>query len=295
METPEQLQARIESFAELRGIVRTMKALSAVSIRQYEQATRSLADYYTTVELGLQVALREQPVTPRPVRTAGGIGAVVFGSDHGLCGRFNEDIAAFAAERLQAAPPSPAPARLLAVGARVAASLEQDGHAVEADFPVPGAAARVTATVQQILLKIDEWRSQEGVDYVYLFYNRHSEGGSRPTGIQLLPVNLNRFLRLREQGWPGRSLPTYTMDRGVLLAALLKQYFFVSVFRACAESQASEHASRLASMQAAEKNLDERLEEITTAYRRVRQSAITTELLDIVSGFEALGGEEENM
>ncbi|KAA3624930.1 MAG: F0F1 ATP synthase subunit gamma, partial [Proteobacteria bacterium] len=72
-----------------------------------------------------------------------------------------------------------------------------------------------------------------------------------------------------------------------LLTALLRQYFFVSISRACAESQASEHASRLNTMQSAQKNLDERIDEVTMQYRRLRQEAITTELLDVVSGFEA--------
>jgi F-type H+-transporting ATPase subunit gamma len=78
------------------------------------------------------------------------------------------------------------------------------------------------------------------------------------------------------------------LDRKTLLSRLLRQYFFVSTFRACAESQASEHASRLDAMQSAEKNQDERLDEVTTLYRRMRQEAITTELLDVVSGFEAV-------
>jgi len=78
------------------------------------------------------------------------------------------------------------------------------------------------------------------------------------------------------------------LDRKTLLSRLLRQYFFVSTFRACAESQASEHASRLAAMQSAEKNLDERLDEVMTLYRRMRQKAITTELRDGVSGLQAV-------
>lgn len=61
-----------------------------------------------------------------------------------------------------------------------------------------------------------------------------------------------------------------------------------TLFRACAESQASEHASRLAAMQAAQHNLDERLEEVALNFRRARQNVITSELLDVVSGFEAI-------
>ena len=63
---------------------------------------------------------------------------------------------------------------------------------------------------------------------------------------------------------------------------------FVCAFRACAESQASEHGSRLLAMQAAEKNLDRRIDEVTAEHRRARQANITAELLDVVSGYEAL-------
>jgi F-type H+-transporting ATPase subunit gamma len=83
------------------------------------------------------------------------------------------------------------------------------------------------------------------------------------------------------------------MDREELLSRLIRQYFFVSIFRACAESQASEHASRLTSMQSAERNLDERLQEVTMIFRRARQNTITSELLDVVAGFEAIAGQND--
>ncbi len=91
-----------------------------------------------------------------------------------------------------------------------------------------------------------------------------------------------------EEAWPSRCLPTFTMERNRLLASLVHQYLFVSVFRACAESQASEHASRLAAMQSAEHNLEDRLQDVTQEFRRARQTVITAELLDVVGGFEAI-------
>ena len=296
MESLEKLHSQLDSLEDLRGIVKTMKALSAASIRQYERAVASLDDYYRTVERGLYVVLRDihQPPTPRPrAKDSRRLAAIVFGSDHGLCGRFNEEITSFALQRLEAVPAETHNRLILAVGARVAAALEQEGQAIEEDFLVPGSAAQITATVQQILLKVDEWREQAGVHYLYLFYNRHSgRKGYRPTGFELLPINLKRFHRLEEQTWPSRSLPTFTMDREILLQRLLNQYLFVTLFRACAESQASEHASRLAAMQSAQRNLDERLEEVTMVFRRARQNAITSELLDVVAGFEAITAEK---
>ena len=77
------------------------------------------------------------------------------------------------------------------------------------------------------------------------------------------------------------------------LRALIREYLFVSLFRACAESLASENASRLASMQRADKNIDELLEDLNRTFHRLRQSGIDEELFDVVSGFEALSVKEK--
>ena len=291
----EELRHKLDSLGDLQSIVRTMKALSAASVRQYERAQEALTDYYRTVELGLHVVLRRHPDIPEarrrgPARAA----AVVFGSDHGLCGRFNEEIVGYVGERMAATPAGAGPFPVVAVGARVAEQLEESGQPVEGDYLTPSSSERITATVQQLLLKIDEWQNERAIDHVYVFYNRHP-GGARyqPTGIQLLPVDLRRFRRLEEASWPTRIPPTFTMAGEELLSALLRQYFFVTLFRACAESLAAEHNSRLAAMQNAEKNIDERMGEVNGAYRRERQGAITAELLDVVSGFEALTGGED--
>lgn len=300
MESLEHLHRQLDSLDELRTIVKTMKALSAASIRQYEQAVSALSGYSQTVERGLYVVVKDMQSPPAPVPPSRRSphdspqhpprhAAIVFGSDHGLCGRFNEEITQHALAHLDASATAADQRLILAVGARVAASLEQAGQAIEEDFLVPGSAEQITATVQQILLKVEEWREQAGVRYVYLFYNRHT--GSRayqPTVIELLPLDLRRFQQLETGSWPSRSLPTFSMDRERLLSRLLRQYLFVTLFRACAESQASEHASRLAAMQAAQRNLDERLDEVTMTFRRARQNVITAELLDVVSGFEAI-------
>lgn len=293
METRDQLHHRLDSLSDLLAIVKTMKALSAASIRQYEEAASAVAGYFDTVEQGLQVVLSGLPDPALGQRHDGpdsGLAAVVFGSDHGLCGRFNEDIVQYALERLRDIGADAPPRRILAVGARVAAALSHAGPEVHETFLVPGAADQIAATVKRILLQLDGWRSGAGVSEVHLFYNRHS--GSRryePAALALLPVEPARFAYLRDRTWPGRSIPVFTMEREALLSRLVRQYLFVSLFRACAESQASEHQSRLAAMQAAQRNLDERLDEVTMRYRRARQNAITSELLDVVSGFEATG------
>jgi F-type H+-transporting ATPase subunit gamma len=78
------------------------------------------------------------------------------------------------------------------------------------------------------------------------------------------------------------------MEPAQLLSALVRQFLFVTLYRTLAESLAAENASRLAAMQVAERNISERLEELRTAYHQQRQSLITEELMDVISGFEAL-------
>lgn len=290
METLEQLRHQLESMDDLGSIVRTMKALAAVNIRQYEMAERSLNHYYRAVELGLHVVLRELPPPRTPARRAERVGAILFGSDHGMCGRFNEEVVGHAAEWLADAAGGERP-RIIAVGARVAALLEARGLQPERDMFVPGSAARIGATVRQILLALEDWQGGGRAERVYLFHNRSSaEGRYRPTRTRLLPVNLHRLHSLEGEKWPSRSLPTYTMRREMLFARLLRQFFFVTLFRACAESLAAENSARLAAMQSAERNLDERQQELLGQFRRLRQDAITAELLDVVSGYEALQG-----
>jgi F-type H+-transporting ATPase subunit gamma len=287
MKTLEALQRDMDTATDLQSIVRTMKVLAAVSIRQYEKALASLADYNRTVEMGLQAVLRDRrSAAPGRARTPPRTGAIVFGSDHGLCGRYNESIAAFAIEALENAGDR----RILAVGSRIEAALRARGEDVEQLFFVPGSVTGITSTVQSLLLRIDDWR-QAGVERVLLFHNAHEQKTAyRAQRRELLPIDPSRFNSGRDRPWPSRSLPVFTMDSGELLRALIRQHLFIVLFSACAESLAGEHASRLISMQVAEKNIQQRLETLTSTYRQQRQNQITEELLDVVSGFEALGG-----
>jgi F-type H+-transporting ATPase subunit gamma len=83
-------------------------------------------------------------------------------------------------------------------------------------------------------------------------------------------------------------LPEIIGGSGTTLHALIREYLFVSLFRACAESLASENASRLAAMQRADKNIDELLESLNRTFHSLRQSSIDEELFDVISGFESL-------
>ena len=289
MQTLEALGRRIATIEDLRVMVRTMKSLSAVSIRQYESAVAALRDYSRTVELALQALLRDRPALDRtPAPAAGPAAVVVFGSDHGLCGRFNDEVARFAHERLRELDAAGTHRRCLAVGARAEARLTALGEAVDERLFLPGSVSGLAALAQAALVQIDDWGAVEGLGRVLLIYQRRtSEAVAVPHMRQLLPLSPERLRNLAARPWPSRRLPMFTIDAERLLRAAIRQYLFASVYQAAAESLASEHASRLASMQAAERNIEDHLEEQQAEFRRRRQETITEELLDIVAGFEA--------
>ena len=108
-----------------------------------------------------------------------------------------------------------------------------------------------------------------------------------PVGQRLLPLDETWRRGLVQLPWPTRNLPEPMGGGSATLRALIREYVFVSLFRACAESLASENASRRAAMERADRNIDELLEQLRGDFHRLRQSGIDEELFDVISGFEA--------
>ncbi len=295
MEELERLRSKIRNARELQTVVKIMKTISAANIREYGQAVESLVEYNKTMEMALQVLIQNNPealLAIGQVEHKKRLGAVIFGSDQGLAGRFNEQIAAFAASRINKIEHQERAA--LAVGGRVVGLLEQNGQPVEAHFSFFENHLGITQVMTDVLVKIEEWRTKKGIDQIVLFYNRPTSGASfAPQMAQLFPLDTSWLKDLAKQKWPSRSLPTFSMEADQLFSSLVKQYLFFSLYRAFIESLASENASRLMAMQIAEKNIEDHLNELTVRFNRQRQEAISSELLDVVTGFEALTGDEK--
>jgi F-type H+-transporting ATPase subunit gamma len=289
--TTASLRRKLDSAGDLQSVVRTMKALAASSIGQYEQSVLALGEYYRTVELGLGVCFRgtgsAASTTVETRRTdAGAIGAVVFGSDQGLVGQFNDVVADCAVKTLGFLTKKP---QVWAVGERVHARLQDAGLPLVGLFTVPNSVRAITPLVGQILVESETRHSQGEIHELHLFYNRPSSGAAyAPVSQRLLPLDEEWRRTLAELPWPAENLPEVIGGGDATLRALIREYLFVSLFRACAESLSSENASRLAAMQRADKNIDELLEELNGKFHRLRQSGIDEELFDVISGFEAL-------
>lgn len=263
-----------------------MKALAASSVGQYERSLLALSDYYRTVELGLGLCFRQLQVGDEfELKTQSGqVGAIVFGSDQGLVGQFNDQIVAHVLETLAERSKD---AHIWAVGERAHSRLTDAGLEVRGVFRVPNSVRAISPLVGQIQIETEVLQAS-GQATVWVFHNRPVSGSQYvPVHTRLLPLDRSWQRDLEAVPWPSRNLPEVIGGVGTL-RALIREYLFMSLFRACAESLASENASRLAAMDRADRNIEEMLEELRATYHQLRQESIDAELFDVVAGYEAL-------
>jgi F-type H+-transporting ATPase subunit gamma len=286
------LRRKITSAGDLQSVVRTMKALAASSIGQYERSVRALADYDRAVQLGLAVCLRDSnPMTSLATRnvpsSAGAVGVVVFGSDQGLVGPFNQVVVDRSLEAIAALPGDPL---IWAVGERVQSRLLDAGVTLAGSFTLPSSVEAIAPLIGQVLLETEARPGRAGeIVELHLIFNRRTIGSAyAPVAQRLLPLDENWRRAHADLRWPTANFPEVMGDRITTVRALIREYVFVSLFRACAESLASESASRLAAMERADRNINELLENLHGAFNRLRQSGIDEELFDVISGYEAL-------
>ena len=288
-QTLETLARRTASMQGIRSVVHTMKTLSVINAAPYEHAARAIEAYHDTVLLGLHAFLSQSgPMTAS--RPDGGARVmVVFGSDHGLCGNYNETLAAHVAQAVNA--DGGAPATVLCVGVQMADALADQGIGVGKPFFPPASVDGIGRLANLLTQKLDEIRRDSLAHdvSVSLAYFARGEGGAQAPKITvLLPLDPALVAELQARPWASRSLPGFSMPREELFMSLVRGHLFASLFRASAEALVTENAARLALMQQAENSVDDRLEELQSDTRALRQSEITTELLDVIIGFEAL-------
>lgn len=143
--------------------------------------------------------------------------------------------------------------------------------------------------VTQIPIDVEKERESGRMQQLYLLHNRSVSGSVyENTRRRLLPFDARWRRDLKKTEWPSRMVPEVLGGGESTLAALVREYLFVSIYRTCAESLAAENACRLAAMQRAEKNINGMLEDLGHSFDQLRQAEIDEELFDVVSGYEAL-------
>lgn len=282
----EQLSRRSRTLGSIRGIVRTMKTMAAINATPYEQAAIAIEAYHATIRRGFAAFAYRMggQELPDPGAVQQRV-LVAFGSDHGFCGNYNELVARHAAQQCELRAGDPRRRTVLCVGARMQTALGEHGIASDRVLTPPASVEGIGRLAGELVTHIV--RASRGGPLaglgVTLVYTQRAEHGSRAVvALPLLPLAPELLLAPRR--WPSRSLPDFAIAPPVLLAALVRNHIFASVFRAAAEAIVTENAARLALMQQAEQSVDDRLDSVRREISGVRQDEITNELMDIVIG-----------
>lgn len=284
-QTLEHLSRKNDTLSSIRGIVHTMKTLSAINASPYEQAAQSIEAYHHTILQGLAAFIyRTGGVSLLTETTQVNTRLlVVFGSDHGLCGNYNELLADKVVDYSKSQPI--AKQHILCIGARMGNALLEQELTPDVVLMPPASADGVGRLAGDIVTRIERLgRGQPLANLaVTLIFTQRVEHGYQETVTRAL-LPLDKALLQPQQRWQSRSLPDYSMSAEALLASLIRNHVFASVFRASAEAMVTENATRLALMQQAEQSVDEQLESVKQELSSVRQDEITNELMDIVIG-----------
>lgn len=289
----ESLNKRIKTTTDLRDIVSTMKMLSSVSIGPYEKALVSLREYGKTVEdafLGLLLngGIETKPKTFDKAQTK--TLALLIGTDNGLVGKFNRDVLNASKEYFAEQNIAPQNVSYVCVGKRLGIICDASNRgALKATYAISNSLKEIASIAFSVLIKIDELVRTGGIDEVIVFHTLKDSGApQRIVHVQLMPLPYKHFIDLKKQKWEGRSLPMIAASSAELFSSLSREYLTVVLAGSLTASLAAEHYARMVNMQQAEKNIDKSLEEMNLTYQQARQTDITDELIDIVSGAEAM-------
>lgn len=320
METLEVLKRKIRTAHDLLSVVKTMKSLAALNIRQYEGAADSMNKYASVIAQGWQGFFHNRPHLHINSKKGESV-YLVLGSDQGMCGQFNEVVMQYtlsfirneielthpgslppgkdrevgsgingkiiSASILSEEGPEIAPPHLWAAGERVLNGMEDMG--VEEHFSLPSSIGAISDLMVDIVERLARLRESKPVDKFIIFYNHLVRAGTYEPGLdQILPLEHEWHDQHCRKKWPTRCFPMLGIHESLLFETLFQQHIFASIYKAFVHSLASENSARLAAMQAAEKNIMEMEEDLQGSFRETRQNAITAELLDIISGFEAI-------
>lgn len=285
-QTLESLIRRTEAMQGIRGIVHTMKTLSAINRYPYEQAARAINDWRDTILDGLQAFAKTHGALTQSEDARALPVIVAFGSDQGLCGNYNEIVAQTLVTNLATRGQH----IILCIGAEMQDAIQGAGLKTERALMTPASVDGLGRVVSDLVTRIDAVRAAhpQGITVMLAFTERMAHGQQTAVLRQVLPLAPDVTKTLSDRQWTSRSLPYFNMAPTAILSALMRHYLFANLFYACAEALVTENSARFARMQQAEKNIDDQLDELAATTRTTRQSAITEELLDVIAGFEAL-------
>ena len=287
------LRNRISSVKSTRKITRAMQLVAASKLKRAQdaaEAARPYAEKMQGVLANLAAGVASQPGAPRLLAGTGRDDThllVVMTADRGLCGGFNTNIVKLARQHIERLTREGKKVRILCVGRKGRDQLKRlYASLIIGTIEFTGVRRIGFAEAQPIARQVLDMFEAGEIDVATLFYARFRSVISQvPTALRLIPAEM-----------PESSKPAdlkgayyeYEPDETQILNDILPRNVSVQVFRALLENQASEQGARMAAMDSATRNAGEVIGELTLRYNRSRQAQITKELIEIISGAEAL-------
>ncbi len=288
------LKGRIASVKSTQKITKAMQMVAAAKLRRAQQAAvagRPYAERMEAVIASLAAKVARNPQSPKLLAGTGKDDShllVVCTSDRGLAGAFNSNIVRAARKKADDLTREGKNVYFYLVGRKGRAVIQRlYPRQIVHQFDT-GAIKQVGfADAQAIAADIVERYVTDGIDVVHLFYARfRSALVQEPVGQQIIPVPPAGDESEAAGGTP--AAVEYEPDEEEILADILPRAIAVQIFRALLENAASEQGSRMTAMDNATRNAGDMINRLSIQYNRTRQAAITTELVEIISGAEAL-------
>jgi F-type H+-transporting ATPase subunit gamma len=282
------LKIRIESVKSTRKITKAMQMVAAAKLRRAQEAAESARPYAERMEAVLSNLAAGVAASPSAPRLLGGTGSeqthllVVATAERGLCGGFNSSIVRLARARAARLLGEGRTVKILTVGKKGREQLRRDlGSLLVGHVDLSGVKRLGYADAAAIAHEVMHRFNDGQFDVCTIFYNRFQSVISQvPTARQLIPA----VFEAREGG----GQYEYEPDEEAILADLLPRGVATQIFAALLENGASEQGARMSAMDNATRNAGEMIDRLTIVYNRSRQAAITKELIEIISGAEAL-------
>jgi F-type H+-transporting ATPase subunit gamma len=283
------IRKRIRSVKNTQQITKAMKMVAAAKLRRAQEGILSARPFALKMDevlrgVGQRVDVAAHPLLQR--REVKRVQLVVLTSDRGLCGGFNSNVLRKAQRYLLENQERFESIGIRTVGRKANDFFRRRGVAVKRDYPGIFAGLNI-GVANDLAHELTAEYMAGDVDAVYLVYNEFLSAISQKVSlVELLPIAALEGAEVREGLRPVEYV--YEPGRERVLNELLPRYLANKVWRALLESVASEHGARMSAMDSATKNASEMIGKLSLVYNRTRQAAITKELMEIVSGAEAL-------
>jgi F-type H+-transporting ATPase subunit gamma len=287
------LKGRIASVKSTQKITKAMKMVAAAKLRRAQQAAEAGRPYATRMESVMASLASKVTISPQSPKLLAGTGRdqthllVVATSDRGLAGAFNSNIVRAARKKADDLTREGKTVLFYLVGRKGRAVIQrlypkQIIHQHDTSAMKYASFADAQAIAEDLVGRYQT----DGIDVVHLYYARFQSAlVQEPVGQQIIPVTLPAG---GNAAGGSSAAIEYEPDEEEILASLLPRNVAVQIFRALLENAASEQGSRMTAMDNATRNAGDMIQRLSIAYNRQRQAAITTELVEIISGAEAL-------